>query len=162
MQTINIAVLGCAPQCEAHSPTEPGFNQQRYRERTCRTFLRMLRRFFPVPSGVEARLTVQSQRSLTGVDARAVVVRYDNSPDAREYAKRVAATVPIHWDEVARWELQWFADFDRYSALVHAGAIAAESVPALYRTVLPPDQADLFSNLLVRFEPAREPEPETR
>ena len=137
MPTINVVVLGCAPQCEPRNRLPPP--SDRNRERLCRTFLRMLRRMFPVPAGVEARLTVQVTQVASGVCTRHVVVRFDRTAAARAFASCVESGVPDHWDDIALWELEWFAEHDRYVALVNAGRIDEKAVPSIYRTVLPPD-----------------------
>ena len=94
MPTINVLVLGCAPQCEPRDRLPPP--SDRNRERLCRTFLRMLRRMFPVPAGVEARLTVQVTQLASGVCTRHVVVRFDRTAAARRQHRREGGAVDLH------------------------------------------------------------------
>ncbi len=46
--------------------------------------------------------------------------------------------IPTRWDSTALAELRWFRQQYYYSALVGAGRIAPQDVPAQFKSVLPP------------------------
>jgi hypothetical protein len=125
----------------------PDYEEQSRRE--CHVFLRQLERQFPPPDG--ASLFIKSFPHDFGA-YREVCVRYhDDDAQAFEYAYSLEKDIPLHWDDIARYELCWHEQYAPYALAVCAGKMKASDLPAIFKSGqcpdLPADQslAQLFA-----------------
>lgn len=142
----HFVAIGSAPSEEACSQVG-SHDFARHNEREARVLQRMLSRHFPVPEGIQARITVKCENHDFGPYLE-VRVLHDDSPAAADFALAIEAQCPARWDQRALAELVWFRERDRHSGLVHAGSVSDADVPELYRGVLPPDELPSIIEML--------------
>lgn len=132
--------IGPTPVEEASAQVGIDPNYESVSRRECAVFMRMLERLFSAPEGCNAYFVIKAFPHEFGT-YREVCVRHDtNNATECEFAYKVEAASPAHWDAIARSELDWYEQRARYHAKVEAGDLRADQVPVAFQARHPPQQ----------------------
>lgn len=107
----------------------------------CRVFKRMIERLF-LRSDDSFVLILTRSRSSPDGNTNQLCIAFDKDDErAKKYVQTVQTALPRRWDEMARYELDWYRNKAKLLSQLSLDAMTCQDIPEEYRDINPPTRS---------------------